>query len=154
MSAGLTLILVALTSPFFLPSRARIRDLRRCKGDGDDADRKIADKDPSPHIVFALALSTAVTGVALYVLGKLKMGRWVRYIPYPVVGGFLVSTGWVLAVGGMRVMVPPTFRSTSICCRSCFSAEHLAQTLFGVGFRSRCLWCSDGRSSISRCRRC
>ena len=108
MSAGLTLILVALTSPFFFAIAGP--DSRSAAVQAAMAfmlTEKIADKDPSPHIVFALALSTAVTGVALYVLGKLKMGRWVRYIPYPVVGGFLVSTGWVLALGGMRVIVPP-----------------------------------------------
>jgi SulP family sulfate permease len=31
------------------------------------------------------------------------MGRAVRYIPYPVIGGFLASTGWLIATGALRV---------------------------------------------------
>ena len=135
MSAGLTLILVALTSPFFFAIAGP--DSRSAAVQAAMAmmlTEKIADKDPSPHIVFALALSTAVTGIALYVLGKLKMGRWVRYIPYPVVGGFLVSTGWVLAVGGMRVMVPPDVQVNFDLLPQLIQRGAVGQTLFGVGF--------------------
>ena len=55
-------------------------------------------------VLLALSLSTAVTGVALYACGRLKMGRWIRYVPYPVIGGFLASTGWMLIIGGIRVV--------------------------------------------------
>jgi SulP family sulfate permease len=108
MSAGLTIILVSLTSPFFFSIAGP--DSRSAAVQSALAmllTERLTDTDPAPHILFALALSTAMAGVALYILGKLKMGRWVRYIPYPVVGGFLVSTGWVLTWGGLRVMVPP-----------------------------------------------
>ncbi|MBP8196800.1 MAG: cyclic nucleotide-binding domain-containing protein, partial [Deltaproteobacteria bacterium] len=128
-------ILVALTSPFFFAIAGP--DSRSAAVQAAMAmmlTEKIADKDPSPHIVFALALSTAVTGIALYVLGKLKMGRWVRYIPYPVVGGFLVSTGWVLAVGGMRVMVPPDVQVNFDLLPQLIQRGAVGQTLFGVGF--------------------
>jgi len=32
------------------------------------------------------------------------MGRWIRFIPYPVIGGFLAGTGWLLARGSFKVM--------------------------------------------------
>jgi len=51
-----------------------------------------------------LALSTALTGVALYLLGRFSMGRWIRFIPYPVIGGFLAGTGWLLVSGSFKVM--------------------------------------------------
>lgn len=135
MSAGLTLILVALTSPFFFAIAGP--DSRSAAVQAAMAmmlSEKIADKDPSVHIVFALAVSTAMTGAALYVLGRLKMGRWVRYIPYPVVGGFLVSTGWVLAVGGMRVMVPPEVQVNFDLLSQLIQRGALLQTTFGVVF--------------------
>lgn len=46
---------------------------------------------------------TLLTGVAFYLLGRFRLGNLVRFIPYPVVGGFLAGTGWLLAKGGVRV---------------------------------------------------
>lgn len=56
------------------------------------------------HVLIGLALSTVVTGAALYACGRMHMGRFIRYVPYPVIGGFLASTGWTLVVGGVRVV--------------------------------------------------
>ena len=114
MSAGVTVILAAMSSPFYFaiagPDSRSAAVQSALAGNLAAALATLSQRDPSlridalPHILFALSVSTAVTGIALYVLGRLKMGRWIRYVPYPVVGGFLVSTGWVLAVGGVRVM--------------------------------------------------
>ena len=51
-----------------------------------------------------LALCTVLTGMALYLLGRFSMGRWIRFIPYPVIGGFLAGTGWLLVSGSFQVM--------------------------------------------------
>ena len=32
------------------------------------------------------------------------MGRAIRYVPYPVVGGFLGATGWLILLGAVRVI--------------------------------------------------
>jgi SulP family sulfate permease len=56
-------------------------------------------------VVTAIALTTILTGVVLLVLGAFKLGGLVRYIPYPVVGGFLAGTGWMLVRGALGVMV-------------------------------------------------
>lgn len=54
--------------------------------------------------VLALLLLTTVACAAMFLaLGFGRMGRAVRYIPYPVVGGFLASTGWLIATGALRV---------------------------------------------------
>jgi SulP family sulfate permease len=108
LSAGLTVIFVALMSPFYFAIAgpdSRSAAVQSAMAAMLARELKVA--DPTAHILFALAMSTIATGVALYVLGRLRMGRWIRYVPYPVIGGFLVSTGWVLAKGGLRVMVPP-----------------------------------------------
>ena len=52
----------------------------------------------------ALAFSTMLTGAFFFGLGWFRLGRFVRYIPYPVVGGFLAGTGWLLLQGGVNVM--------------------------------------------------
>lgn len=54
--------------------------------------------------VMALLLVTTLLCAALFLaLGFGRMGRAVRYIPYPVIGGFLASTGWLIATGALRV---------------------------------------------------
>jgi SulP family sulfate permease len=37
-------------------------------------------------------------------LGRFKLGNLIRFIPYPVIGGFLAGTGWLLLVGAMSVL--------------------------------------------------
>lgn len=63
-----------------------------------------------PHAAFvtvgaAMALSTVATGALFVVLGRFRLGDLVRYMPYPVVGGFLAGVGWLLVVGSFAIMV-------------------------------------------------
>jgi SulP family sulfate permease len=46
---------------------------------------------------------TVSCGVLFFILGRFRLGNLVRYIPYPVVGGFLAGTGWLLLKGGLFV---------------------------------------------------
>ncbi len=55
-------------------------------------------------LVFTLVLSTLVTGILMLGMARFKLGRFVRFIPYPVIGGFLVGIGWLLFTGGIGVM--------------------------------------------------
>ena len=55
-------------------------------------------------VVCAIVVSSLLTGAFFLALGVLKLGRFVRYIPFPVVGGFLAGTGWLLFKGGLEVM--------------------------------------------------
>jgi SulP family sulfate permease len=52
----------------------------------------------------AIAVVSVITGVFLFLLGRLRLGNLIRYIPYPVIGGFLAGSGWLLVRGSMRVM--------------------------------------------------
>jgi sulfate permease, SulP family len=56
-------------------------------------------------VVAALIVSTTLTGLLLWLMGKFNLGHLVRFLPYPVVGGFLAGTGWLLISGGISVMV-------------------------------------------------
>lgn len=55
--------------------------------------------------MLALAVATAVSGALLYALGALRRGHVLRFVPYFVVSGFLVATGWLLVAGGVRMSV-------------------------------------------------
>ena len=55
------------------------------------------------HVLLALAIAAALTGLALWLIGQFRLGQIVRFVPYPVIGGFLAASGWFLIMGGLRV---------------------------------------------------
>lgn len=54
-------------------------------------------------VVVAISLGVLLTGFFLWGLGIMKLGGLIRYFPYPVVGGFLAGTGWLLFIGGLSL---------------------------------------------------
>jgi sulfate permease, SulP family len=54
-------------------------------------------------VVAATLVVTVLCGVVFVVLGTFRLGNLVRFVPYPVVGGFLAGTGWILLKGGIYV---------------------------------------------------
>jgi SulP family sulfate permease len=61
-------------------------------------------EDKLTTVLAAIAATTLLTGVFFLALGFFKLGGLVRFIPYPVMGGFLAATGWLLAQGSFGVM--------------------------------------------------
>jgi len=55
-------------------------------------------------ITCAIALTSVLTGLLLFLLGQFRAGELIRLIPYPVIGGFLAGTGWLLFEGSIFVM--------------------------------------------------
>lgn len=65
----------------------------------------IPDADTRFHTaVVAIGLTSVLAGGLYFTLGTLRLGNLVRFVPYPVVGGFLAGTGWLLFTGGMGVL--------------------------------------------------
>ena len=52
----------------------------------------------------AMSLTTALTGLLLCILGVTHAGRAIRFVPFPVIGGFLGATGWLMIMGAMQVV--------------------------------------------------
>ena len=55
-------------------------------------------------VLVTLSAATIVTGVVLCGFGVTRMGRAIRYVPYPVIGGFLGATAVLIVVGAIRVI--------------------------------------------------
>jgi SulP family sulfate permease len=53
--------------------------------------------------LIAISLATALTGVVLGILGFTRAGRAIRFVPFPVIGGFLGATGWLMMMGAVQV---------------------------------------------------
>ena len=49
--------------------------------------------------LFVLSLSAGLTGLLLCTLGFAGAGGAIRFVPYPVIGGFLGATGWLMTSG-------------------------------------------------------
>src|ERR1700684_4310186 len=62
------------------------------------------DTDLLAPAIIAMALATALTGLLMCVLGFTHAGRAIRFLPYPVIGGFLGATGWFMVTGAIRVV--------------------------------------------------
>jgi SulP family sulfate permease len=56
-------------------------------------------------ILVTIGLTTALCGLAMFALGAGGLGRIIRFVPYPVFGGFLAITGWYLFVGGLETVL-------------------------------------------------
>ncbi|MGB8363310.1 MAG: SulP family inorganic anion transporter [Rhizomicrobium sp.] len=84
-------------------------------------------------IVLAVLVSgTLATGAAMYFFGLFRMGQWVRFVPYPVIAGFMGASGWFLAVGGIGVLSGTHISWTSL--RVLIAGHHWPQIVCGLGF--------------------
>jgi sulfate permease, SulP family len=54
-------------------------------------------------VIAATLVVTVLCGAVFFALGMFKLGNLIRFVPYPVVGGFLAGTGWLLLKGGIYV---------------------------------------------------
>jgi SulP family sulfate permease len=65
---------------------------------------KVGGTNPMTALWLTVMTSGLSTGVILFLLGRFKASRFIRFIPYPAVGGFLAGTGWLLVTGAYKVM--------------------------------------------------
>ena len=63
----------------------------------------------SPATLYAtvavlIALASVVTGAAFLAAGALRLGVLARFIPYPVMGGFMAAAGYLMTAGAIRMV--------------------------------------------------
>jgi SulP family sulfate permease len=83
-------------------------------------------------VLVAISLTTLLTGIVFLTLGFFKLGGLVRFVPYPVVGGFLAGTGWLLATGSFGVMTQYSLNLANL--PALFQSAQLIQWIPGVLF--------------------
>ena len=49
--------------------------------------------------------TSIITGIFLFIAGKFNLGKLARFIPYPVIGGFLAGTGYLIIKAAVSFMV-------------------------------------------------
>ena len=85
-------------------------------------------------VVSAIAITSLLTGLFLLLLGWFRLGNMIRFIPYPVVGGFLAGTGWILVKGAIRIMggIAPRFDHLSTLFQSSVFIKWLPGVIFAI----------------------
>ena len=93
----------------------------------------------SPNDIFlsalaAIMVAVVLCGVVFLWLGSRRRGDLIRFVPYPVVGGFLAGTGWLLFKGGVYVAsgVSPFFKPLSDLGAASALQRWLPALAFGV----------------------
>lgn len=56
-------------------------------------------------VLAILGVSTMATGALLLLVGRLRLGSLVRFVPYPVIAGFLAGAGWLMLSGGLSLVL-------------------------------------------------
>lgn len=59
-------------------------------------------------VIIVLSISALLAGIVLCSLGLSGAGRLVRFVPYPVIGGFLGASGWLIVSGAAQVTADHT----------------------------------------------
>ena len=59
-------------------------------------------------LLASICIVTFAAGLFFYVLGRLRLGRLIRFTPIPVIGGFLAATGWLIAKGALTITLSQT----------------------------------------------
>ncbi len=86
------------------------------------------------NVLVALSVSTLLTGILLYGIGALKLGQWLRFIPYPVIGGFLAGSGLLLITGGMEVVSQTNLTLSPSSWQILYSPLYAPQIVVGALF--------------------
>lgn len=56
-------------------------------------------------VVVLVGIASLSSGVAAYVCGRMRLGYLARFVPYPVIGGFLAATGYLLTISALGMVV-------------------------------------------------
>src|SRR5215216_8001002 len=83
-------------------------------------------------VVATTVLTSIIAGFFFVFFGGFKLSRFVRFVPYPVVGGFVAGTGLLLVRGALGVMVGRTHSLSNL--NVLFQPENLYLWIPGVLF--------------------
>ena len=91
---------------------------------------KGADSGLLTATLVALALSSALTGVVLCGLGLARAGRAIRFVPYPVIGGFIGASACLMLLGAAQVLTGDRLQLSTI--GQFLDVDHAEKLLAGL----------------------
>ncbi len=89
--------------------------------------------DQAFHTVITTMMMTTLVAAGTFLLvARLRLARFIRIIPYPVVGGFLAGVGWLMTTGAVTMMAG--FRPTAGQVPLFFTLPVVLKWLPGLAF--------------------
>lgn len=86
-----------------------------------------------PTVIALIGLSAISLGVFFITLGFFHWGRFIRYIPYPVIGGVIAGIGWLIIIKSIEIMTNMEFNYTNLLKLTKIDFFHaLPGILFGI----------------------
>ena len=89
-------------------------------------------------VVAGIIFATLMNGAFLSLLGFFRLGVLIRFIPYPVIGGFLAGTGYLLVKGSLGVMTSMHLHTADLPL--IFEDGRIVKWLPGVAFGLLLVW--------------
>lgn len=83
-------------------------------------------------IVAVMMFISFSTGILMIMLGHFKFASLIKFIPYPVIGGFLASVGWLIFAGGVGVITGVSLNINNLSAFIQFETALKLST--GIGF--------------------
>lgn len=83
-------------------------------------------------MVTVISISSLLFGCTLFLLGTFRLGNLVRFIPFPVVAGFLAGIGWLLIRGSFATLT--TYPLDFDNLHALAEPTSLGQWIPGIGF--------------------
>ena len=71
---------------------------------GADINGQMVAEEAFQFIFVAIGVTSVLVGLFFWILGRFRLGKLVRFIPFPVVGGFLAGTGWLIVKFSFTMM--------------------------------------------------
>ena len=71
---------------------------------GADINGQMVAEEAFQFIFVAIGVTSVLVGLIYWILGRFRLGKLVRFIPFPVVGGFLAGTGWLIVKFSFTMM--------------------------------------------------
>jgi SulP family sulfate permease len=96
--------------------------------------------------VMAIATTSLLTGAICFLLGAYKLGNLTRFAPYPVIGGFLSGTGYLIAQSGFSLLSDRFFSLSEL--DALLQPQFLIRWVPGVVFGLILLWILRHRNSV------
>lgn len=139
LGAGLMAIIVAARSSYVAavaePQDSSLAVLTLATTAAAAAIPAAAAADRFASVAGIIAITSLATGVVFLALGHLRLGGVVRYLPFPVIGGFIAGTGWLLVEGALALATDTEtgLEIVHALGRSEAAKQVIPAVLFGVG---------------------
>lgn len=101
MAAAMLSVVIALGSGFrgtvaYMQAAATVMTAILAMSLAQDLLRQQRPEQLLPTVLALICAVTVTCGLVLFILGYYRLGGLIRYVPIPVVAGFLAGTGWLL----------------------------------------------------------